>query len=253
MAINYEPIEDITKAKGLRLVLVRGYPSPWGQAAKAMSEYKGLQSRFGALKVRQDNPKITKWSGVNSAPVMAWDNESPINRWDDILLLLERLEPQRPLVPTDPDARIKFYGLAHAMCGNLGFGWNRRLAGIHAGVTSGINAGEFGEKYGYNTRDGEQAEQRSIDFLNTLTAILKSQAELGSSFILGESVTALDFYWAAFSNLALLQSAQDCPVDESIRQRFEKISPSFSKAIDPILIEHRDRIMRQYFILPMEL
>ena len=253
MAIAYEPIEDIIQANGLRLVLLRGYPSPWGQAAKAMSEYKALPCRFAALKAGQDNTEIKTWSGVDSAPVIAWNREAPINKWDEILILLERLAPQRPLIPLDLDARIEFFGLAHAICGNLGFGWNRRLAGIQAGVNAGMKVGKFGEKYGYSPTDGELAEQRSIDFLIKLTSILKSQAARGSSFILGDSITALDFYWAAFSNLARIQSAESCPLNTEIRAIFEGESPSVSDAIDPILIDHRDFIMRQYFKLPMEL
>ena len=38
-------------------------------------------------------------SGQNSAPVVAWRNEKPINRWLDILLLAERLAPQPSLLP----------------------------------------------------------------------------------------------------------------------------------------------------------
>ena len=34
--MHYETIDDIIAADGLRLVLVQGFPSPWGRAAKAM-------------------------------------------------------------------------------------------------------------------------------------------------------------------------------------------------------------------------
>jgi glutathione S-transferase len=253
MAIDYQPIEDIIQADGLRLVLVKGFPSPWGQAAKAMMEYKELSYSAGALEVRQENAVIAAWSGVNSAPVVAWKKEAPLNKWDDILMLLERLVPDRPLVPKGLPSRLKFFGLAYAICGELGFGWNRRLDGIQSGVKAGMDPGPFGVKYGYNQTDGELAEQRSIDFLQELARTLKGQLKMGSEFILGNSVTALDFYWAAFSNLAKIQSAEDCPLEQEIRARFERVSPAVLDAIDPILIEHRDRIMRAYFKLPMEL
>ena len=41
--INYRPLEEAIAAKGLRLVLVQGMPSPWGQAAKAIFEFKKLE------------------------------------------------------------------------------------------------------------------------------------------------------------------------------------------------------------------
>ncbi len=253
MAVNYQPIEYLVQAKGLRIVLVKGFPSPWGQAAKAMMEHKNLNFIVGALEARQDNRDIAKWAGVNSAPVVAWDQESPLNRWDDILLLLERLAPRPALIPEDLPSRAKLFGLGHAICGELGFGWNRRLNGIQAGVEAGIEPGAFGEKYGYNKTDGERAEQKSIDFLRYLANVLKEQIQAGSAFLLGDSLTALDFYWAAFSNLAKIQSAEDCPLDPEIRSRFERVSPAVQQAIDPVLIEHRDRIMREYFRLPMEM
>ena len=74
-----------------------------------------------------DNPELFAWSGTNSAPVVAWNDESPINRWDDILILLERLAPDKPLVPEKPRDRFQVFGIGHEICGELGFGWNRRL------------------------------------------------------------------------------------------------------------------------------
>lgn len=251
--MEYQEINDVINADGLRIVLVRGFPSPWGQAAKAMMEYKSLEYITGAQIARGENKEIVDWAGVNSGPVVAWNREIPLNRWDDILFLLERLAPDRPLVPEEQSARTQFFGLAYEICGQLGFGWNRRLEGIHLGAQAGIDPGAFGEKYGYNKSDGEQARQRSIDFLQYLTKILNSQRKKGSDYIVGDTVTAVDFYWAAFSNLAAIQSAEECPLAPEIRERFERVAPEVAAAIDPILIEHRDRIMHTYFKIPMEL
>ena len=251
--MEYQEINEVINTDGLRIVLVQGFPSPWGQAAKAMMEYKSLDYTAGALEARGENAAIVSWAGVNSAPVVAWNRETPLNRWDDILLLLERLAPDKLLVPETQSTRAQFLGLAHTICGQLGFGWNRRLEGIHMGVENGMAPGSFGEKYGYNKKDGEQARQRSITFLRYLTNILKSQKENGSNYIIGDTLTAVDFYWAAFSNLAAIQSPEDCPLAPEIRTRFERVAPEVSAAVDPILIEHRDRIMHAYFKIPMEL
>jgi len=61
-------------------------PSAWGQAAKAMMEYKGRTFTVGPQQPFDQNPELLAWSGVNSGPVVAWNDEKPINRWDDILL-----------------------------------------------------------------------------------------------------------------------------------------------------------------------
>ncbi len=251
--MEYQAIDRVIQTSGLRLVLLRGFPSPWGQAAKAMMEYKGLAYAVGALQAGGENAAVVAWSGTNSAPVVAFDDEPPLNRWDDILLLLERLAPDKPLIPADPALQVEFFGLAYSICGQLGFGWNRRLDRVHAVVQQGHAPGRLGDKYGYNPTDGELAAQRSIDFLRHLTWRLKSQADQGSKYLIGDSVTAVDFYWAAFSNLVQIQSPADCPLDPSIRPMFERTAPAVAAAVDPILIEHRDRIMQQHFILPMEL
>ncbi len=251
--MEYLEINDLISADGLRMVLLRGFPSPWGQAAKAMMEYKGLDYKVGALKAASENPEVVAWAGTNSAPVVAWNDEAPLNRWDDILLLLERLAPDASLVPEDPAARGELFGLAYLICGELGFGWNRRLDGAHMGAQAGRDPGPFGMKYGYNKRDGSLAAGRAIAFMRHLEGILKSQADEGSEYILGDSVTAVDFYWAAFSNLVVIQSPEECPLDPAIRPMFESVRQEVAEAVDPILIEHRDRIMQRYFRVPMEL
>lgn len=251
--MEYVDINQVIQADGLRIVLVQGFPSPWGQAAKAMMEYKDLGYLVGPQRGGRENPELVAWAGVNSAPVVAWNDEPPLNRWDDILLLLERLAPEKPLVPEDPAARVQLFGLAHEICGELGFGWNRRLDMVHAGMKPGQEPNLMGSKYGYNETDGPLAANRSIAFMAYLAETLKAQAERGSDFLLGQTVTAVDFYWAAFSNLVALQPPEECPLDPAVRPMFENVSPEAAAAVDPILIEHRDRIMRAYFKLPMEL
>ena len=55
MPIPYLPIEEIIAHRGLRLVLVQGMPSPWGQAAKAMMDYKQLIYRVGPQEAGGEN------------------------------------------------------------------------------------------------------------------------------------------------------------------------------------------------------
>jgi glutathione S-transferase len=251
--MEYVDINQAIEADGLRIILVQGMPSPWGQAAKAMMEYKDLDYIAGPQRGGGANAELVAWSGVNSAPVVAWQDENPLNRWVDILLLLERLAPEKPLVPQDPSARVQFFGLAHEICGELGFGWNRRLDMIHPGMKPGEAPKGLGAKYGYNEIDGALAASRLIAFMEYLAETLKAQAERGSNFLIGHSVTAADFYWAAFSNLVAIQPPHECPLDPAVRPMFENVSAEVGGAVDPILIEHRDRIMRAHFRMPMEL
>lgn len=183
--------------------------------------------------------------------MVAWNDDPPINRWDDILLLLERLAPEKRLVPENPKERIQVFGIGHEICGELGFGWNRRLDLMRPEDGSEVSA--FGKKYGYRDADAAVANARVIALMAELTAMLKVQKERGSEFLIGQSVTAADFYWAAFSNFVAIQPHEDCPINPAARPMFENTPAEITAAIDPILIAHRDRIMHTYYKLPLEL
>jgi glutathione S-transferase len=249
--MEYVSIDEAIAAEGLRLILVRDRPSPWGQAAKAMMEYKGLAFTVGPQEPGRENAELVAWSGTNSGPVVGWNDEAPINRWNDILLLLERLAPERALLPADVGDRITAIGLAHEICGEMGFGWNYRLT--MARPAPGQSPSAFALKYGYNDLDGEAAEVRVIAFMAALAERLKAQQEAGKNCLIGDSVTAVDFYWAAFCNLVAIPPAEICPLPARVRPMFERVPDAVRAGIDPTLLTHRDAIMQQYFKIPMEL
>ena len=109
------------------------------------------------------------------------------------------------------------------------------------------------DKYGYDETSSAAAAQRAIAMMRHLTATLHAQQAKGSPYLIGDSLTAADFYWAAFSNLVLIQSLEECPLAPEVRPMFEHTSPEVAAAVDPILIAPRDRIRRAHFKLPMEL
>ncbi len=244
-------INEAIKSDGLRIIIVKAMPSAWGVAAKAMIEFKGLECIMSHQKPMSDNPELEKWSGVNSGPVVAWKDEPPINRWNDILFLLERLEPKISLIPKSARERILCLGLSHEICGELGFGWNRRLDFMRPQHGAAIS--EFAKKYGYTEIDAKLANERVINLMNELTQILESQKLKKSPYLIGESVCAVDFYWAAFSNFVKIQDASICPINPQARPMFENTPPEIAAHISTELIEHRDYIMNNYFQLPLEL
>ena len=142
--MQYVDINEAIQMQGLRIVIVKAMPSAWGVAAKAMIEFKELDFVVTHQLPMTENPELLAWSGVNSGPVVAWNEEAPINRWNDILFLLERLNPKKRLVPENAIQRIQVMGLSHEICGELGFGWNRRLDLIRPGDDGVVS--EFGKK-----------------------------------------------------------------------------------------------------------
>ena len=97
------------------------------------------------------------------------------------------------------------------------------------------------------------ANSRVIEFIRELANMMNSQRDRGSSFLIGDSITAVDFFWAAFSNFISIQPAHICPINPAARPMFENTTNEITSAIDPILIEHRDFMMDNYFKLPLEL
>lgn len=249
--MKYVDINEAINADGLRIVIVKAMPSAWGVAAKAMIDFKGLDYLCAHQIPMADNPELLAWSGTNSGPVVAWNDEPPINRWEDILLLLERLAPEKPLVPENPADRIAVFGISREICGELGFGWNRRIDFMRP--APGDQPSPFAQKYSYRDTDAAVANSRVIALMGELTSRLKAQKANGSDYLVGQSVTAADFYWAAFSNFVVLQPAEEMPVNPDARPMFENTSADVMAAVDPILLEHRDHITQTYYKLPFGL
>src|SRR5258708_32441770 len=101
--LEYRSFSEIVDHPGLRIVLVKGVPSPWGQAAKTIFEIKGLDYVAAPWLGGEPNDSIAAWSSATSAPIDAWAKENPVNRWLDILSLAERLAPKpRPSASDAP-------------------------------------------------------------------------------------------------------------------------------------------------------
>ena len=59
--LTYLSPAEIIRHEGLRIVLVQGMPSPWGQAAKTIFEIKGLDYVAAPLAVGGTNDEIVAW------------------------------------------------------------------------------------------------------------------------------------------------------------------------------------------------
>jgi len=253
--LQYRPLQEIINHPGLRLVMVQGMPSPWTQAAKTIFEIKKLDYVVAPLTVGATNDDVVAWSGENSGPIVAWGTGKPIHQWLDILNLAERLAPTPALIPADPLQRALMITLSNKICGKLGVGWNRRLQ-MFAPIIDAGNPPEgvarMGGKYGYNRDDAALAGQRTADILTALTTQLKTQYARDVKFFVGDAVSALDIYWVTFMNLLDPLPKAQCPMPEEWRPAFIATDPLIKAALDPLLIEHRNRIFNAYFRDPME-
>jgi hypothetical protein len=254
--LQYRSFKEIVSHPGLRIVLVQGMPSPWGQAAKTIFEIKGLDYVAAPWLAGEPNDEIVAWGGEASAPIVAWASEKRLHRWIDILYLAERLSPRPSLIPADATQRALMIGLSHEICGEMGIGWNRRLQLFAPALSSGkapAGVSRMGGKYGYNENDAKAAGERTAASLKALTAQLKSQHARGQHYFIGDALSALDIYWTAFSNLLDPLPKEQCPMPDAYRPGFVVTDPVIKSALDPLLLEHRSEIFQKYFRNPMEL
>jgi glutathione S-transferase len=240
---------------GLRLAMVRGIPSPWGQAAKGIFEIKGIPF-VRAYQGPEDPPTLLRdWTGQQSFPVVAYERERPRTGWADILFLAERLAPTPALIPADPEQRTLLFGLAHEICGEMGLGWCGRLLMIHGALeqdpSNDFMVG-FGKKYGYRPADAAAAPRRAADVLRQLDACLARSRAAGGRYLLGRELSALDVYWATFSNLLEPLPPEQLPMPDMFRVMFTATDPQIRAALSPALLAHRDFVFAEHLRLPVE-
>ena len=251
MPVTYLGTEQAIARPGLRMVVVGGVPSPWGEAAKGILHMKGID--WAAVRLAYDSEPLKEWAGQRSGPVAIYDKEPPRAGWAEILLLAERLAPQPSLLPADAAERATMFGLAHEICGQEGLGWTRRLQLIDAGAF-GPRAGQYlARKYGYSPAAGAAAGTRVAALLRMLAARLAAQRLAGNPYYLGKTPTAVDVYSATCLALFKPLPAEHCPMDEAIRPAFSRRDPETDAALDPILLEHRDMMYARHLELPLSL
>jgi hypothetical protein len=240
-------IEQARRASGLRIVTLALVPSPWGEALKGILHIKQLPHARVGHAFGSSIQTLQDWTAQDSFPVMAWNDERPRTTWIEQLYLPERLED-----------RVLMFGYCNELCGENGIGWTERLRGVHEQITkpggdpAGVSA-YLGKKYGYTTEIGERATERVASGLIALAVRLELQKARGSRFFIGDTLSAMDVYWATFSNAMKPLAPELCPMPEMIREMFTTTEPRIVAATKPILIEHRDFIFKNYLELPVDL
>ena len=256
MPIEYASVEDAMARSGLRMVVVGGIPSPWGEAAKGILHIKRIP--WCAVRLSYDSEPLKQWAGQRSGPVAIHNDEKPRSSWAEILLLAERLAPEPALLPADAADRALAFGLAHEICGEGGLGWTRRLQMVHAGLQ---NRGGFApraaqylsRKYGYSAEAGAAAPERVAALLRMLSARLHTQRAAGSPYYIGTRPSAVDVYSATFSGMFRPLPHEQCAMDAATRQAFDLRDPVTEAALDPIVLAHRDRMYAEHLELPLSL
>ncbi len=257
MSIEYLSDADAQRQPGLRMVYVKGVPSPWGEAAKGILHHKDIAVSATYLDVTSDAQAA--WTGgLRSAPIAVYNDEAPIGGWREILMLAERLAPTPSLLPADPQTQERVLLLSHLLCGENGLGWVRRVQAIDAGLRGEGGfpkpvAEYLGNKYGFSADSARNATARVVELLALFTEQLTQQARAESPYLVGDSLSAADFYCAAFMGLFAPLPSEQCAMHPRTRAAFETLDAATAAALDPILLRHRDHLYNTAMALPLSL
>jgi glutathione S-transferase len=102
----------------------------------------------------------------------------------------------------------------------------------------------------WTTAPPSSARRRGpTEVLALLGRQLRRQREAGRRFLVGESLSAVDIYWACFSNLVVPLTPEQSPMPDYIRAAYGSwVDPP----VDPLLLEHRDEVFEEFLGLPQE-
>lgn len=263
--MEYLSVADARDRDDLRLVLTAGNPGPWGEAAKAIFKVKGVPFTAVRQDAGGDNAALRDWTGHRNAPVVVAGSqamstseaggEPPHSHWLDILQFAERLCPEPALIPAVMGDRIAMLGMIHELAGYRGLGWYRRLLIFHPLMNDPDYAEmmrNMAHDYGYSPAEAEIAEARCVEVLALLSEQLRQQQARGSRYFFGDTVSALDLYWAAFSNMVQPLAEADCSMAAGTRAAYGQLPGAVAAAADPLLFQHRDWIWREVIGLPMD-
>jgi glutathione S-transferase len=189
------------------------------------------------------------------------DNEPPRTGWVEILMLAERLQPHPALVPRDERQRAQMFGLANELCGEDGYGWNRRLM-FFANWRNALDADNaamrpeayhrMSNKYGYGG-DVEHARARIVAILELLSEQLLAQRDRGSRYYVGDQLSAVDIYAACFMAMVRPLPIELCATSPEMHAAYAEYDPAILAAADPILLAHRDFMYATHLETPLRL
>ncbi len=240
---------------GLRLALTTGVPAPYSMSARAVFDLKGVPYVPVAQRPAAPNEDLLAWTRHRNAPVAVYGDESPRVGWLEILYLAERLGSGPSLIPADIGQRMTMIALTNELIGENGFVWNLRLVMLGLGgperAAREAQTNPMYAQYGYSERARGQALGKARQILDAFTDHVRAQGVAGSRYLVGNELSALDVYWAYFSQLLCTLPEEVCPMPAGLRKAYDMSGEAVGN-FDPVLLEQRDWIFENHLPLPMD-
>ena len=115
------------------------------------------------------------------------------------------------------------------------------------GLPSGVGA-YLAPRYGFSPAALQVAEDRIIAILQMLDARLARHP-----YLMGETLTALDIYWATFANLLTPLSEEEMPMSAVMRKAYTATDARILETLSLRLRQHQRHVYDQHLELPVQL
>ena len=191
--------EAAAMSSGTRVTFIPGIQALFSEALKNICFVKkiplirALHPIMGQDKDTGEDrqAKLYELTSQTGLPTMFHDKERPRNVWIEQLALAERIgsEDSPVLLPENFQARVEVLGLCAIVLGEDGFAWNMRI----------LNDSPLAQKYGFSEKASSAAPRKLAEILELVDLRLEEQKTKGSAYLVGDSVSAADIYWATIS------------------------------------------------------
>ena len=254
--LDFITIEEAAEmTSGTRVTFVPGMQAIYAEALKNVCFVKkvplirvlhpqmGIDKKTG--KDRQ--AKLYELTSQTSLPTMFHDMERPRNVWIEQLALAERIgsKDSPTLIPKEFKLRAEMFGLCAVILAEDGLVWNMRI----------LIDSPLGAKYGYSKEASSTAPRKIAEVITLIDHKLETQEKLGSPYLIGDSITAADVYWATMSMTILPVPPEIMPrtqQNQGMLIYFESNSkiPLIKDALSKRIQNHQQYILKTYCETP---
>ena len=247
--------EAASMEKGTRVTFVPGVQAMYAEALKNICYVKNIPlSRVSHPLMGVDKEtgedrqaKLYELTSQTSLPTMFHDKERPRNVWTEQLALAERIgtKDSPKLIPDNFEQRVEMFGICAVVLGEDGLVWNMRI----------MMDSPLAQKYGYSEEASAAAPGKIGEVITLIDDRLKAQEKNGSRYLIGDSVTALDVYWATMSMTILpvpLEIMPKTQQNQGMLGFFEMNSqiPVIASALTERIAKHQQYILPAYCETP---
>jgi len=181
---------------------------------------------------------VQAWTSQSSAPVAVWNDERPRSTWSEQLYLVERLEPEPALIPTNIEDRALMFGYCMNSVGRMALvghdgswcstrPWQiRRVTTLRARLRP-----TWVENMDMASLLLKPPGASSLRFCGCLTPSWRNKHALARSFR-WRSHVALDIYWSTFAVISN-RCRQSCALSLSRSACHSRTSIRYSCAATP--------------------